>query len=327
MFYIDNDCFEIITITRELFVYNLTDEEVVISGDIIANIAGWQTLDREMDHFAYEEGQTLTIPAFDTVELVRVSSGNPMTWRNFYHGQVELNLILEVDGDTEITNSVTTTIIYEEHEFVDEPLDLFYFSGDTFEFTLVDLPRDIDEQGYINSVGDKFTSGKIYIGIMGEGELEEIEVFEGMEQDEKGYYFDINPVAGEVTVTGIVKEGLPFGFLGYTIELYDDDEDDFIFKNTKPFGAIDWIPGSEESGEETVFVWVLPSTLSGLDDIEIPNFNQLGNLYETVEEFELTAAGVGSVTFGAGLHLIQNIEQLELLATAVNIGFDGEKKY
>ena len=305
-----------------LYLENTSLEPITISGEILVSRGQFEPLNRDMDILPYEDGENITINAGEKIEFVQVSAGNPMTWRNFYHSTVGLKLsFLENDVLVE-TNDAVTTIIYEYQHLTRESWDLIYFPGETFEFSITNLPRSIDEEGYIQNEGNSFTTGRVYFYMY---HLDEphtpYEFFEGMTEDVNGFYLPIDNVEnGSFSMEAVFKDNIPLSFLGYRVVLTDDVEDPFS-SDAKPFGQVDW-----RDETNSVFVWVLSDIPSTIGGIEIPNMNQLTNLYETQEQVTFSKSGVGSITFEPGLNIFENIEQLQLLEMGLKINYSQEEK-
>ncbi len=319
-----------------LYLENNTGENLYISGGIqIYAGGGWQDLERGYDIFSYGEEDELVIAPGATEELVQVAPGNPMSWRLMYSNEHALvnDMVLKLnyrsegmlDPEPAITNSASTNIINEIVTLVGEPWEHIYFPGDTFAFSMSNLPVDVDGDGYIVGEGDKFSSGRIYFYFMDPANEEagfvSADFFEGLLSDEKGFYKEIELVNGTFDMELTISDEVAFSHVSYHIQLDDDIEDMFDFRHTKPYGLIDW-----RNDYNTVFVWVVPEAPEEIAGIKLPNMRQIENLYETEKEIEFTMPGTGSITFGPGLNLFENSHELELLSTAMNISFNSETR-
>lgn len=305
---------------------NNSEETITISGDILVkrldNYQGDYQLDQTVDVFYFDETTPLEIAPSETEKVAEIVPGNPMSWRNFYHSNPSFNITLTIDDAAITINNVSTTIIYEVHHLTREPFELVYFSDEDFSFSITDLPRGKDGDGYTNELGTNFTSGKLYFVLYEPGKpgATPIDAIEGLQEDEEGFYYELDEIIdGEIEISEKIKADLPFGHIGYYLVL-DDEELGSIKTSEKPFGAVDW-----RNEYNSVFVWVgfREPEIIGMD---LSGFRTLNNWYETEKELPFTKTGVGSIIFDSGLNIIESADQLEQLQNAMDITYNSDNK-
>ncbi len=284
-----------------------------------------------------EGEESLTIEPGETKVIARIQAGNPMSWRNFYQTvmptRMILNLNIDYDGADQaervVANQIVTQSYAEDIKIYDPETkelwniyddDLVFFAGDKFHLDFTGFPTGWSEKvgPTFDPSGTGYPTARMYFMVSYDGGpptygVGDAKILEEAQQDDQGrWYIDFEDVNGTISVIGTVADDLPEVSLGYEIYLFPSEQlkeqfaDDPAFKEIIQVGPRPII--YEEGAIADSWDFRLVFFGIGVPELErvsvYPDLSELGNLFETEEELNLTNPTTAIVTFDKGLNIM-----------------------
>ena len=289
---------------------------------------------------------------------ITIEPGAPWGPIGFYQDgrhTVRMGFFLEPEDENDHPEFVVSGMdsfdtLNEWVEYDDIRADGLLFVGDSLEIEISSLPIGYDVGNYI--VNDEFPgTGTLntffkYVRVhtlfctLEYTGCEVQPIFVGQEND----YFDFTMESNQdhtVTFGGEIDVEIGMGFIGYVVELRSEAGEfvtngNFVYEFTQDYTVIGlWenaSPGSKMFGveaysehEEPPLV-IVNFDIAEIKGVTIPDVKTYTNLYSTEKEFPVTKEGVGTISFDAGLNLIENADQLARLSDSFSLEKDATTK-
>jgi uncharacterized surface protein with fasciclin (FAS1) repeats len=294
------------------------------------------------------EGQSISI------EITPAAPWGPIGFYQPENHYIRLGFFIDQDGvDPEFEISNIQTFLVPPGEIVYSSIrdDALFFAGDSFEATFKGLPLGFVVDGYIinqfalgeGNLETSFEHVRLHYVICQEqyGDCEIAPIFS--ENDDT--YIDFSGVEdNEITISGTLNTDLGQAYLGYVIELatntslFVSDASELKDEFSKDYIVIglwenDTLGMSMFSHAPDYFTEydmpypvIINYGLAPIEGVTIPDIKTYTNLYNTEKEFPITKEGVGTISFDAGLNLIDNADQLALLSESFSLEKDATTK-
>jgi uncharacterized surface protein with fasciclin (FAS1) repeats len=298
----------------------------------------------------------LGVGGYIDIEITPAAPWGPIGFYQPENHYVRLGFFIEpeVEGDNpefEISNIQTFLVPDGEILYSDIRDDAIFFAGDSFEATFKGLPLGFVDEGYIinqfalgeGDLDTSFEHVRIHF-VVCQDENSNCEIAPIFTEDDDTFKDFSGVENNEITISGTLNPDLGQANLGYVIELAvntsffatnaselkDEFSKEYIViglweNDTLGMGMFSYAP--EYFGE---YDWPYPVIINyGLAPIEgvtIPDIKTYTNLYNTEKEFPIEKEGVGTISFDAGLDLINNADQLALLSESFSLEKDATTK-